>query len=360
MVCGSRLVKNGRHRSGTQRWRCPECGASSVRHRPDVTRREQLRRFVSWLTGKQTQAEVDGTASGRTFRRETAWCWDVQPRLEPATTIHHAILIDGIWIGTWCLLIAVSDKGDLLAWQWCGRETTAAWTALLEQVPAPAVIVSDGGSGLPSALRACWPETKHQRCVFHLQMNTSRHLTRNPRTDAGRALRGLVMKLSDVHDEDTAIAWQLQLEQWWQAFGHLTRERTMFRNGQWGFTHDRLRKAWLLIRKVAGDGVLFTWISYGNPRTTSPLEGGINSQIREMLRRHRGMSEPHRRRAVEWFLVLKQLPPDAALTLALTTPAHPTEPHNQPADEPLGPALYDTGLDATEGLWLRTGWAGRG
>lgn len=202
-----------------------------MRRRPDVTRREQLRRFVSWLTGKQTQAEIDGTATGRTFRRDTAWCWDIQPHLKPAETIHHAVLVDGIWIGTWCLLLAISDKGDLLAWQWCGRETTAAWTALLEQVPAPGVIVSDGGSGLPSALRACWPETKHQRCIFHLQMNITRHLTRNPRTAAGKALRELVMNLSSIDDEDTAIAWQLQLEQWWQTFGYLTRERTMFRNG---------------------------------------------------------------------------------------------------------------------------------
>ncbi|WP_419672792.1 transposase-like zinc-binding domain-containing protein, partial [Agromyces seonyuensis] len=70
MVCGTGLVKNGRHPSGTQRWRCPACGASSVRRRPDVTRREQLRKFVTWVTGKHTQAELDGTATGRSFRRQ--------------------------------------------------------------------------------------------------------------------------------------------------------------------------------------------------------------------------------------------------------------------------------------------------
>lgn len=363
VVCGSRLVKNGRTAAGTQRWKCPSCGASAVRRRPDVTRREQLRRFVIWLTGKRTQAEIDGTVTGRTFRRGTAWCWDLEPRLRPAETIHHAVLVDGIWIGSWCLLLAISDEGDLLAWQWCGRETTAAWTALLEQVPAPGVVVSDGGSGLPSALRAIWPETKHQRCIFHLQMNVSRHLTRNPRTPAGKAFRELVMQLSDVDDEESAIAWQLLLEQWWQTFGHLTRERTMFRNGQWGFTHDRLRKAWLLIRKVTRDGVVFTWITYGNPRTTSPLEGGYNSLIRTVLRHHRGMTETHRRRAVEWFLALRQMPLEEALTRALT-PAEESETESSEDTDPAvpdlgGPALYDTGLDATEGLWKRTGWAGR-
>lgn len=112
MICGTRLVKNGRHRSGTQRWRCPSCGASSVRRRPDVTRREQLRRFVTWLVGKNTQAEIDDTTTGRSFRRQTAWRWQIEPRLEPATTIHHAVLVDGIWVGEYCLLIALSDQGD--------------------------------------------------------------------------------------------------------------------------------------------------------------------------------------------------------------------------------------------------------
>lgn len=311
---------------------------------------------MTWLLSKQSQAEVDGTATGRSLRRRIAWCWDIQPRLGPAETIYHAVLVDGIWIGSWCLLIALSDTGRVLAWQWCARESTAAWTALLEQVPAPAVIVSDGGSGLPSALRRCWPDTMHQRCLFHLQLNITRHLTRNPRTTAGRALRGLALQLSEVWDQDQAIAWQIQLDQWWQAYGHLTRERTMFRNGQWGYTHDRLRKAWLLLRGVARNGTLFTYVTYGNPRTTSPLEGGINAPIRDLLRHHRGMSEQHRRRAVEWFLVLHELPLQHALEHAKPTP--PPAPTTEP-DEPLGPALYDTALSPEEGLWLRTGWAGR-
>lgn len=359
MVCGSRLVKNGRHPSGTQRWRCPSCGASSVRRRPDVTRREQLRQFVTWLVGKQTQAEIDGTTSGRTFRRQTAWCWDIEPRLAPATTIHHAVLVDGIWISGWCLLIALSDKGSVLAWQWSGGESVAAWKALLEQIEAPGILVSDGGTGIPTALGACWPETKHQRCLFHLQMRVSRHLTMNPRTEAGRALRGLVMKLSEVRDEDAAIGWQIRLDEWWRVFGHLTKERTMFRNGQFGFTHDRLRKAWFLIRGVVRNNTLFTYVTYGNPRTTSPLEGGINSQIREVLRRHRGMSEAHQKRAVEWFLTLHEQSFDAALQHALPAKELGAAEIDEP-DEIDSPALYDTALSANEGLWLRTGWAGRG
>ena len=67
----------------------------------------------------------------------------------------------------------------------------------------------------------------------------------------------------------------------------------------------------------------------------------------------------HRRRAVEWFLVLHKHHIDHAISLATTAPTTPSETATEPDDEPLGPTLYDTGLDATEGLWLRTGWAGR-
>jgi hypothetical protein len=316
-----------------------------------VKRRQQLHRFVSWLVGKHSQAEIDGTATGRSFRRDTAWCWNLSPRLPTSQAVHHAVLVDGIWIGTWCLLIALSDTGHVLAWQWAARETIAAWEALLNQLPAPAVIVSDGGSGLPTALTHAWPETKHQRCLFHLQMNVSRHLTRNPRTAAGRALRKLVMTLSEVDDEDKAIAWQLQLEQWWQAFGHLTRERTLLKNGQFGYTHDRLRRAWQLVRLIVRKNLLFTHISYGNPRTTSALEG-LNAQIRDLLRRHRGMSEEHRRRAVEWFLTTRELDINDAITTASPTPKTTAEPR---PDDQTSRIVYDTALSAEEGLWTRKG-----
>lgn len=310
---------------------------------------------MGWVTGKATQAEADGTTTGRTFRRRTAWCWHIQPGLPPVSTIPDAVIVDGIWISSWCLLIAINETGNVLAWQWCGGESIAAWSALLEQIPAPDVLVSDGGSGLPTALRTIWPDVKHQRCLFHLQMNITRHLTRNPRTDAGRALRALVMQLSEVTNIDQAIAWRVRLDHWWRAFGHLTRERTMFVNGQFGFTHHRLRKAWLLIRLVVHRDVLFTHLTTGCPRTTSRLEGGINSQIRALLRHHRGMSEEHQKRAVEWFLTLHELDITTALKLARPAPTKTPETTH----EPDGPAHYDTALTAEEGLWTRTGWAGR-
>ena len=330
-----------------------------MRKRPDLTRRHELEQFLSWLLGKHSQTEITGTATGRSLRRSNTWCWDIEPRLGPASTTHHQILIDGVWVGSWCLLIAVTETLEVLAWQWCARESTAAWTALLERLPAPAVVVCDGGAGIASAVHRVWPATRTQRCLFHVQMNIRRHLTLNPRTDAGRRLLGLSRELSTVRDKDAVIAWRLKLEAWWQAHGHLTKERSYDGHRYW-FTHDRLRKAWQLLAKLSRDGTLFTYVSCGNARTTSPLEGGINNGIRTVLRNHRGMSEAHMKRAAEWFLALHEIPLKRAHELIPgPTPAPTPEDQKIDTEEEPEPNYYDTNTTAEEGLWARSGWAGR-
>lgn len=361
VICNNKLVKNGKTAAGTQRWKCVPCRFTTVRKREDLTQKFQLQQFLTWLTGKQSQQELDGPTQARSFRRKTSWCWNVEPALKPVTVPHHTILVDGIYIGSWCLLIAVTEPLQVLAWQWCARESTPAWAALLSKIPAPTVIVCDGGAGIHSALKQEWPHTQIQRCLFHVRMTLRRHLTMRPRTPAGKHLAEIGRALSQVETIDDAIEWKKLLEIWWQAYGHLTKERTRYRDGTTGYTHDRLRKAWQLLLSLNRKDHLFTYLIHGNGKTTSPLEGGINNGIRTILRNHRGMSETHMKRAAEWHLTLEEIPLTEAHEFIngspLTTPETETK---KPVEDPSRPALYDTGLDATEGLWLRTGWAGRG
>ncbi|MBC9955449.1 IS1249 family transposase [Leucobacter sp. cx-42] len=351
-------MKNGRHPSGTQRWRCPTCGTSTTRKRGDLTRKHQLTRFLTWLSGKHAQTELPGP-SARTFRRGTAWCWDIHPTLGPVTTTHHTILVDGIYIGSWCLLIAVTEDLQVLAWQWCSRESAAAWNALLTQIPAPTVVVCDGGAGIASALKQAWPATRVQRCIFHVRLNLRRHLTLTPRTPAGRHLNQIGKTLAQVDSVEDAIEWKKLLETWWQAYGHLTTERTRYRDGSTGYTHERLRKAWNLLRSLNQQGVLFTYLEHGNGKTTSPLEGGINNGIRTLLRNHRGMSEPHMQRAAEWFLVLHEIRIEDAHSFITNPGQDKRDTRAAPAPKQASTvSFYDTGVTAEEGLWARSGWAG--
>ncbi|MFK5047785.1 hypothetical protein ACI4CD_29180, partial [Klebsiella pneumoniae] len=83
-------------------------------------------------------------------------------------------------------------------------------------------------------------------------------LTRNPRTRAGRDLRQISLALTAIHTIDDAIAWRLTLQAWWQTHGHLTKERTLYTNGHFGYTHFKLRRAWNILHRAAEAGHVFT------------------------------------------------------------------------------------------------------
>ena len=379
MLCGGKLKRNGTTSAGKTRWRCKNCGASSTRSRPDITHRAQLARFIDWLLSNATQHQADSSA--RTFRRNHAWCWNVTPEVIITGEVYNEIQIDGIYLDTgWCCLIAIT-AGKVIDWQWCDKEKAIAWKTLLKQIPPPTVVVCDGGSGLLTAIEESWPDTGVQRCLVHVQRNVRTYLTSQPRTAAGKALWGLARALTKITTLEEAIEWMKLLANWHQLFGHLVRERTYRRQladpnlggrfpdwirpgQQWWYTHERLRKAYRLLAKLTERGHLFTFLDPSHTglniaSTTNQIEGGINAQLRDMLRRHRGMSTEHQRRAVEWWLHAHAIAaPEPA---DLIKPRHygPRPTKTITVEEPDGPIGYDTALNADEGLWLRKGWAGR-
>lgn len=121
--------------------------------------------------------------------------------------------------------------------------------------------------------------------------------------------------LKGLHTGEDALLWQAKLVAWEKVYGDFIRERTYVDNprpGQrkWRYTHERLRSAYRQLTKLLRDDQLFTYLDeellvhtdQPIPRTTNYVEGGINSQLRTKLKLHRGMSEDHQRRLVEWYL----------------------------------------------------------
>lgn len=377
-LCGGPVKKNGKTAAGAQRFKCTHCAAShsSKQHRSDVTHRHDLDAFLAWLTGKHTQTEAGKKTgiSARSFRRRIHWCWNIHPTIPTTGEIYDQVQLDGIYIGSWCCLIAIAPTG-VIGYQWCDTEKRRAWEALLQRFPAPRVVVTDGGSGLISARKHIWPQTRVQRCLVHIQRNIRTYLTTAPRTVAGQELRRLSVALTRVTTVDQATAWLQALEGFHQRHRTFIYART-YRNHHTGlvpswvrpgqkswFTHDRLRKAYSLLERCAQHQELFTYLEeefdFRVASTTNQIEGGINAQLRLLLRHHRGIPEEHMRRAVEWFLYLRSEAPQAPHTLIEEHHHQPQPRHPDPAREQIGPALYGTSTTAEEGLWDRLGWAGK-
>ncbi len=312
-TCSTKLQKRGLTKAGTQRWLCINCSKSATKPRTDLSKALLLERFVSWLLGKQSQTELG--MQPRTWRKQIAWCWRVIPKPELSGEVYPILLVDGIRIGNLVDLIARTPK-FVIGWHWAGWESSNTWEKLLKQLPAPTVVVCDGQKGILGAIGRCWHETYIQRCHFHVWQNVRSKLTLLPQTEAGKHLLLLPkILLKGLHTVEDAERWKTKLQAWEQLHGNFIRERTVNPNpkpGQrkWRYTHEWPRSTYRQFAKLVKDAQLFTY-SDDNllqqtkqpiPRTTNHVEGGINSQLRAKLKLHRGMSEDHQRRLVEWYL----------------------------------------------------------
>ena len=296
------MKRNGRAPSGAQRWRCRSCGASAT-HSNDVAARE-LAAFVGWLLSRGTQADMPGR--GRTFRRRAALFWPIWPMPEVVDEAFRVVYVDGIWIARDCVvLIACSDE-HVLSWHLARAETTAAWRSLLSRIAPPDMVVTDGGSGFASAVAAEWPRTRVQRCVFHAFCQVKRCTTTRPKLQAGRELYGIALDLMHIETLHQAELWRERYLDWCGFWADFLEDTTLV-DGRRVYTHERLRKARRSLSSLVSAGTLFTYLDPGLtkagplPSTNNRIEGGVNAQLRAILRNHRGLTSLKRVKAVFWW-----------------------------------------------------------
>jgi hypothetical protein len=304
-TCKTKLKKDGKTASNVQRWYCGMCAKSATKPRPDLSRGFVFERFVSWLFGKASQNELSGAS--RTFRDQTAWCWNVPIPRVLTGEIHHSIVVDGIRVGGQICLIARTTE-FVIAWAWVPYESSAYWDELLRLLPPPTYVVCDGQKGLLRALALCWPTTVVQRCRFHAWLNVKAKLTLHPESKAGQSLLQLARDLQRVRTRRQARRWKRKLKSWYRKHKTFINERTVKvspepRKRHWRYTHERTRSAYRQLNKIADDLLRSSYKrSLQLPGTTNHVEGGINSQIRTRIKLHRGMTNEHQKVLVNWYL----------------------------------------------------------
>jgi hypothetical protein len=261
--------------------------------------------FVSWLLGKAAQDELG--MSSRTFRDQTSWCWEVPVPSVLTGEIHHVVIVDGVKVGNKICLIARTST-FVIAWVWVPYESSVYWAKLFRLLPPPRYVVCDGQKGLLKALAICWPNTVVQRCRFHVWLNVKTKLTLHPESIASQELLGLARDLLQVRTKRQARCWKYRLKKWRRNHRDFVNERTLKHDPKpgkrnWRYTHERLRSAYRQLAKTSDDLLRSSYRpSLELPSTTNHVEGGINSQIRTLVKQHRGMTNEHQKVLVDWYL----------------------------------------------------------
>lgn len=300
-ACGGAMKRNGKTKAGAQRWRCKACGASTT-HRIDNSAKE-LDAFLRWLFSKRGQEDFG--CSSRTFRRKAARFWQMWPLPSYTGEVCDVVFLDGIWISGLVVLIACT-KEHVLAWHLAESENSGAWAALMAKMAPPRLAVSDGGAGFAKAARAMWPGTCVQRCTFHAFCQVKRCTTSRPKLEAGKELYGLAKKLLKAKDAGSATAWLAEYAEWCSKWEGFLREFAL-EDGKRRYVHRELRKARRALNGLVRSGTLFAFVEMAEERggewdsTSNMIEGGVNAQLREMIRNHRGLSRMRRVKAIFWW-----------------------------------------------------------
>ena len=335
--CGSEMKRNGKTSSGKQRWRCKNCGSSKT-HKID-NRAKQLDAFLSWLLSGKRQFDMPG--KGRSFRRLSAQFWNYWPLPRFVDEIHRVVFVDGIYIARNLVVLIACSESHVLAWHLAKSENSHSWSALMSRIAPPEMVVTDGGSGFGKAVKGTWPNVAVQRCLFHVFCQVRRYTTSRPKLASGQELYRLAKELLGVRTVRQAERWTERLMNWCDFWSDFLAEKSVV-DGKSVYTHERLRKARRSLVSLVNNGTLFTFLDPSLateeplPSTNNRIEGGVNSQLRELLRRHRGLSAARRVKAVFWWCYMHTECPETTSEIV----------KNMPTDDDVGLLHEWFGLDA--------------
>ena len=188
------------------------------------------------------------------------------------------------------------------------------------------MVVSDGGSGFAKAVKSVWPNVKVQRCTFHAFCQVKRYTTSRPNLQAGKELYALAKELLCVKTLRNAEWWVERFMQWCEFWADFLDERS-YVDGKKVYTHERLRKARRSLVSLVNSKTLFTFLDpeltleEPLPSTNNRIEGAVNSPLRDLLRRHRGMSTTRRVKAVFWWCYMHTECPASAAQILKEMPS---------------------------------------
>lgn len=335
-VCGGTCAKHGTTSAGRQRWRCRTCKATFTRPNNDAVHAKWFRLFIFWLTSSNSLEETAKTygVSTRTLQRRFKPFWLIQPpRSVDKQRIYDQIFIDGTYFNTKCLVVA-ADSSHVINWFWCTKESSWSYTRLLDPLAPPQLVTCDGDSGGLKALHHLWPDTPVQRCIVHVKRNIQRATGLHPTSAMGKALQRLSFELLAVDNLDDAAEWIVKLQQFGTVFSTELKAKTYVkdvpfdqipkskrRNKKWWYTHYTHRGIYLQLKKMSQQGHLFAYLTEAEEgqrfeRTTNKLEGGVNSQIKQLMHTHRGLRDEQQRIACDWWLYLHTQLPDDPVEIA--------------------------------------------
>ena len=168
----------------------------------------------------------------------------------------------------------------------------------------PMGAVSDWKGAIVSAVASYFGPIPHQRCLVHVEREAKRLLPKHSPFEATLALRRIALMLHLVEKPTDPAVWQTALLRWEKRYGFMLTEKTRTTSTEtrsWWYTHGNLRSAWRLLTHDP-DPLFIFLINPLIPKTNNALEG-VNSNLKQKLGNHRGMSIERQTAFLFWYMM---------------------------------------------------------
>lgn len=305
------MIYWGKTKQGKQRYRCSKCLHSGIKKRPDqrVRRIEVL--FKRYLLGSETILELSkkSKTTRRTVSRHFDSFWKNIPTPQTVSE-NKGLVLDATTIVKREVVVLIafdSIKNVVVSWRFVSRETYFTWSDFLKTLPIPHFVVSDAQKGLIKAVREIFPDTKHQRCLTHIIRRSNAWLTNNPKTKVGLELRDIIRLLSQIETLEQKENWIRLFNDWDVRHRDFLNERkkSPYTIRKW-YVHRKIRGIRSMI--INSFPYLFSFLEDPLiPKTSNQVEGGINSPIKDLIRKHRGLTSEKKLVLVAHYLKKRQV-----------------------------------------------------
>ena len=162
----------------------------------------------------------------------------------------------------------------------------------------PFCVTMDGHIQIMRAFREIWPDIKIQRCLYHIQRQGLSWIRTFPKTQAGRELRSLLLKLCEIQSFKERDIFVGIFYRWLRLYRDFVKSLP---SGSVAFKD--LKKTVALIHNALPD--MFHYLSDQKIASTANLLEGLYSQLKADFQRHRGLSEKHKQSYLRWYCYFK-------------------------------------------------------
>lgn len=308
--CNKKLTPWGKTKSGKKRYGCNWCRKTRVYKKTKLVNTLDLfKQYVLWGLTYEMLSSITGF-SPRYLESEFHKLFRLDPphlpRIDQSKFDEAYLLIDGLWFGRWFVLLVYRQSGNLhlLHVSIAEKEATTKIERDLIYIKNGLKYVftgavTDGGTGILSALTLVYSHMPHQICLAHMHRRIVSSLGRYSRDERIRALRWLADWVWMIESKSALSWWNKELKNWiYQNIIYL-RESHKDETGRTWFVHSGVRKAVRMLVKLPKTS--FVFLDHPTmPKTTNELEATFGHLGQRWLR-HKGLKRERWESFLKWF-----------------------------------------------------------